>query len=171
MYRGPLSALRFARAGRRMSAADLRRMVFCNKENDKNSRVRLVARQIRNARAEALFASMPLLKALRGVLSFAATDFEGESAKELKPNSEARRQVALADISRAYFNAKMDPLKPACVAFPPEHPQHGTHCGLLRRHLYGMQAAADGWQREYAGALVDNIGLFARSCLPMRLQV
>ena len=60
------------------------------------------------------------------------------------------------DISRAYFNAKMDPEKLTHVALLSEHPQHETNCGLLMRHMYGTQAAADGWQHEYAGTLDDK---------------
>ena len=28
-------------------------------------------------------------------------------------------------------------------------------CGLLRRHMYGTRRAADGWQSEYSGSLVE----------------
>ena len=44
------------------------------------------------------------------------------------------------------------------MALPAEDPDHETRCGLLLRRLYGTQAAADGWQHEYAGTLVEQMG-------------
>ena len=57
----------------------------------------------------------------------------------------------MVDISRAYFNASTEGSAPTYVALPPEHPGHGAKCGLLKKHMYGTRAAADGWQQEYAG--------------------
>ena len=67
--------------------------------------------------------------------------------------------MSFVDISRAYFNAKCDPDKPTYVELPPEDPDHGRMCGLLQRHMYGTRAAADGWQREYARTLTEDLGL------------
>ena len=36
---------------------------------------------------------------------------------------------------------------------PKEDPEHGEKCGLLRKHMYGTRAEADGWQQEYSGFL------------------
>ena len=132
--------------------------VCTNEGNNQNPnvRARLVARQICNAGECPLFAPTPPLDALRSVLSTAATDFEHDGPKDRRPESEGRWQVSFVDISRAHFNAKTDPEKPTYVALPTEHPQHETHCGLLMRHMYGTQAAADGWQHEYARTRVDK---------------
>ena len=70
------------------------------------------------------------------------------------------------DISLAYDHASTDPEKPTYVALPAEHPQHATHCGLLVRHMCGMQAATDGWQHEYAGTLVDKMGFVQGVAIP-----
>ena len=59
--------------------------------------------------------------------------------------------MSVVDISRAYFNASTEGFAPTYVALPPEHPMHGTKCGLLKKHMYGTRAAADAWQQEYAG--------------------
>ena len=41
--------------------------------------------------------------------------------------------------------------EPTYVMLPPEHPDHARGCcGLLRKHMYGTRAAADGWQQEYS---------------------
>ena len=55
-------------------------------------RSRLVARQIRGASEDPLFASTPPLEARRAILSYASTDMEGERPKCRKP--EVAEQVA-----------------------------------------------------------------------------
>ena len=59
------------------------------------------------------------------------------------------------DISRAYFNAKIDESDPVYVELPPEIDAPEGSCALLRRHMYGTRRAADGWQTEYSSALID----------------
>ena len=61
------------------------------------------------------------------------------------------------DISRAYFNAKKDPeASPTYVELPEEDPGKAAGlAGLLRVHMYGTRAAADGWHSEYSGVLTD----------------
>ena len=62
--------------------------------------------------------------------------------------------MSAIDISRAYFNASTDDSVATYVALPPEHPDYGKDmCGLLKKHMYGTRAAADGWQQEYSGYL------------------
>ena len=133
------------------------RWVDVNKGDDENPdiRSRLVARQMRGANEDPMFAPTPPLEALRTVLSYAATDIDGEKPKCRDGNSPDRMQISLIDISRAYFNAKTDPANPTYVALPTEDPDHRTTCGLLLKHMYGTQAAADGWQQEYSGSLID----------------
>ena len=65
-------------------------------------------------------------------------------------------QISLIHMSRAYFNAKCDPEKSTCVASPIEHHDYPSTCGLLFKHKYGPQAAADGWQQEYSQTLIDH---------------
>ena len=133
------------------------RWVDVNKGDDEHPEIRsrLVARQIRGANEDPMFAPTPPLEALRTVLSYAATDLEGEKPKCRDGRSPNRIQISLIDISRAYFNAKTDPDNPTYVAFPSEDPRHGSTCGLLLKHMYGTQAAADGWQQEYSQTMIN----------------
>ena len=55
--------------------------------------------------------------------------------------------------------------KPTYVALPKEDPDHGVMCGLLKKHMYGTRAAADGWQQEYSGFL-RSIGFAQGSSCP-----
>ena len=122
------------------------RWVDANKgdEETPDIRSRLVARQIRAAGKDPMFAPTPPLEALRTVLSYAATDVEGAVPKCRDGKSPERVQIFLIDISRAYFNAKCDPDNPTFVCLPTEDPDHQGVCGLLMKHMYGTQAAADG---------------------------
>ena len=133
------------------------RWVDVNKGDDENPEIRsrLVARQIRGCNEDPMFAPTPPLEALRTVLSYAATDIDGEAPRCRAAGSPDRMQISLIDISRAYFNAKCDPENPTYVALPSEDPDHETTCGLLLKHMYGTQAAADGWQQEYSSTLID----------------
>ena len=113
------------------------RWVDVNKGDDAcpDIRSRLVARQIRGANEDPMFAPTPPLEALRTILSYAATDLEGQAPKCRDPNSPNRIQISLIDISRAYFNAKCDPAKPTYVALPTEDSQYQSTCGLLLKHM------------------------------------
>ena len=63
-------------------------------------------------------------------------------------------QISMIDISRAYFNAKTDPARPTYVELPAEAGAPPGSCALLRRHMYGTQRAAEGWQDECSSALL-----------------
>ena len=52
----------------------------------------------------------------------------------------------MMDISRAYFNAKLDPGVLPYVQLPEEDKDHDSQFAPLVRHMYGTRAAADGWQ-------------------------
>ena len=99
----------------------------------------------------------PPLEALRTVLSMAATNLPGDRPHVRDPKSDMRTQVMVVDISRAYFNAKKDPDgSPTYVELPEEDPDKAAgKVGLLRVHMYGTRAAADGWHNEYSSALTD----------------
>ena len=88
------------------------------------------------------------------VLSCAVSNIVGEAPKTWDPLSEDRMQILLIDISRAYFNAKTDDSRPTYVDLPPEANAPPGTCALLRRHMYGTQRAAEGWQDEYSSSLV-----------------
>ena len=86
--------------------------VDVNKGDDlsPNYRSRLVARDIRLPGEQAIFAPTPPLEALRTVLSVATTDWKGAKRKHVRSHdSEQRTQIFFIDVSRAYFNAKLDP--------------------------------------------------------------
>ncbi len=134
------------------------RWVDVNKGDEANPkyRSRLVARQIKalDRSGATYFAPAPPLEALRTVLSMAMTRV-GAHQPIWDPSSDRRQQTSFVDVSRAYFNAKVDREKAPCfVALPPEDAESETMCGELVRHMYGTRIAADGWQEEYSTLLV-----------------
>ena len=64
--------------------------------------------------------------------------------------------IYFMDISRAYFNAKVDEDDPAYVELPPEIDAPPGMCALLKRHMYGTRRAADGWQLQTARMFTLN---------------
>ena len=136
------------------------RWVDVNKGDDMNPRYRsrLVARQMKahDKSGASFFAPTPPLEALRTVLSLAATSV-GDWKPCYDPYSERRTQISLMDISRAYFNAKLDPGVMTYVQLPQEDKDHEDQCARLVRHMYGTRAAADGWQEEYSTFLVETL--------------
>ena len=133
------------------------RWVADNKGDDLNSKIRsrLVASEIRLKGEEAIFAPTPPPESLRMVLSHATTQFPNENAKIWDGESPDRQMIYFMDISRAYFNAKVDEADPVYVELPPEIDGPPSSCALLRRHMYGTRRAADGWQSEYSSSLVE----------------
>ena len=132
--------------------------VDVNKGDDLTPRYRsrLVAREVRRAGEDPIFAPAPPLEAVRTIFSIAATDLPGEDAHDRDPESEMRTQVSLMDISRAYLSAHTDPDKPTYVALPREHEGSSRGmCGLCLRHMYGTRKAGDGWHCEYSGTLIE----------------
>ena len=86
-------------------------------------------------------------------MAIATTDSPGQLLHDRDGNSERRTQISAVAVSRAYFNAATDNDKQTYVMLPPEDLDHKDKCGLLRKHMYGTRAAADGWQQEYSGFL------------------
>jgi len=136
------------------------RWVDVSKGDDMNPRYRsrLVARQMKahDKSGASFFAPTPPLEALRTVLSLAATRV-GDWQPCYDQRSERRTQISLMDISRAYFNAKLDPGVLTYVQLPEEDKDHEGQCAQLVRHMYGTRAAADGWQEEYSTFLVETL--------------
>ena len=128
-------------------------------DDEPNYRSRLVAREIRLPGEDPIFAPTPPLESVRMVLSLAATNLPGETKHVREAESEWRTQISIIDISRAYFNAKksMD-VDPTYVELPEEDPAKASGmCGLLKVHMYGTRAAADGWHGEYS-TFMKSIG-------------
>ena len=136
------------------------RWIEANKgdDDDPNIRCRLVAREIRKACEDPIFAPTPPLESLRTILLLAATDFRGAAKKIRDSQSADRIQVSFIDISRAYFCAATDLKDPTSVELLPQDPDNGTLVGRLCKHMYGTRKAADGWHCEYAGRLVHELG-------------
>ena len=136
------------------------RWIDTNKGDDDhpNYRSRLVAREIRRAGEDPIFAPTPPLESLRTIISLAATNVRGAKQHVRDPKSEHRTQVSFMDISRAYFCAATDPNDPTYVELPQEDKDCGVKVGLLKKHMYGTRRAADGWHCEYAGRLVREMG-------------
>ena len=90
------------------------RWIDTNKGNDDapNVRCRLLAREIRRAGEDPVFAPTPPLESLRTVVSLAATDFQGAPKKDRGPTSPNRIHVSFIDIRRAYCCAATDPNDP-----------------------------------------------------------
>ncbi len=137
------------------------RWVDVNKGDDVNPkyRSRLVARQLKalDRSNSSYFAPTPPLEALRTVLSMAATRI-GSWRPIWEPTSARRMQISFVDISRAYFNAKLDENESTYVNLPDEDEDSAEYCAKLLRHMYGTRAAADGWQEEYSSFMVETLG-------------
>ena len=96
---------------------------------------------------------------MRTIMSLAATEIKGVVSHDRHPQSERRTQISIVDISRAYFNAKVDPEHPAFVELPNEDPDKSKGmCGQLDYHMYGARPAGKGWHTEYYSYLVDHMG-------------
>ncbi len=134
------------------------RWVDVNKGDDMcpNYRSRLVARQMKayDKSGQSYFAPAPPLEALRTVLSLAMTR-TGDHQPVWDPASPDRTQISFVDVTRAYFNARLDEAdEPVFVDLPPEDADHRDMCAQLLRHMYGTRMAADGWQEEYSTMLI-----------------
>jgi len=134
------------------------RWVDVNKGDDQNPkyRSRLVARQLKatDRSGQSFFAPAPPIEALRTVLALSQTKI-GSWQPDWDPMSPNRVQVSTVDVSRAYFNAKVDEDQPCFVELPAEINAAHDMCGQLLRHMYGTRMAADGWQEEYSTLLVS----------------
>ena len=99
-----------------------------------------MAREIRRKGENPIFAPTPPLESLRAILSLTATqEFWPEEVWNASETSDQRLQVSMIDISRAYFNAKVDESDPVYVELPPEIDAPPGSCALLRRHMYGTR--------------------------------
>ena len=85
------------------------------------------------------------------VLSHATIQFPNATTKIRDGESPDRQMIYFMDISRPYFNAKVDESDPVYVELPPELDAPPGSCALLRRHMYGTRRSADNWRSEYSG--------------------
>ena len=117
-----------------------------------------MAREIRTAGQDAIFAPTPPLESLRMILSMGTAKFEGGKGFQpcSDPQSENRTQLPMIDISRAYFNAKTDEEYLTYVECLNEIDASPVMCGLLRRHMYGTHRSAEGWQDESSSTLASR---------------
>ena len=104
----------------------------------------LQGKSIRLKGEEPIFAPTPPLDSTSMVISHATTQFPNETTKILDGESPDSQMIYLIDISRAYFNARVDESDPVCVELLPEIDAPPRNCALLRRHMYGTRRAADG---------------------------
>ena len=128
------------------------RWVDVNKGDDVHPeyRSRLVAKHIRYKGTESAFAAMPPVEAVRVIVSLLATALPGEKFEKYGPG---RMQLSVIDIKRAYFNAIVPDDEPHFVELPPEDPDHGRYEGRALKYMYGLQKAAEGWERHYTEVL------------------
>ena len=113
-----------------------------------NVRCRWVARDFKprgERDREDLFADMPPLEAKRLLLRMTKIDDWKNGRKRII-------KVLLIDVRKAHLNAVCE--EDAFVEIPPESIlyQEGK-CGKLKRWLYGMRPAAQGWQKDYTAKL------------------
>ena len=128
------------------------RWVDVNKGDDQRPqyRSRLVAKQIRFKGTEPTFAAMPPIEAVRTIASLLATTLPGEDFRKYGPK---RMQVSVIDIKRAYFNAVVPESEPQFVELPEEDPDHKRCEGRVMKYMYGLQKAAEGWEKHYTEIL------------------
>ena len=74
-----------------------------------------MAREIRLKGEKAIFAPTPPLESLRMVFSHATTQSPNETTKIWDGEGTDRQMIYFMDISRAYFNAKVDEADPMYV--------------------------------------------------------
>ena len=98
---------------------------------------------------------MPPLESLGMVLSHASTQFPNETPKVWDAESPHRQIIYFMKISKSYFNAKVYDSDPVHVELPPEIDAPLGNCARQHRHMYCTHQAADGWQSECSGSLVE----------------
>ena len=140
------------------------RWVDTNKGDDERPqcRKRLVAQQVRFKGSEAVFAAMLPVEAVRMIASLLATALPGEDFKKHGPQ---RIQVSVVDNKRAYFNAVVPDDEPQYVQLPPEDPEHERCEGKVLKFMYGLQKAAEGWEKHYTNVL-EKMGFRRRRAGP-----
>ena len=123
------------------------RWVDVNKgtEEKPNYRSRLVARdfKVKGDDRENIFAAMPPLEAKAILMAAAACRWRRWQAGKEKD----LWKLLFVDVKKAHTYAKCDD-EDAFVELPEEDWEEGR-CGKLRRWLYGMRGAAQGWERDY----------------------
>ena len=115
------------------------RWVNCNKGDADHPeiRCRLVCQEVKSYNSDEFFAATPPGETLKMIVSMAAED--------------VKKEVILVDISRAYFNARIE--RQVFVELPEELKVGKHFVGELRKCMYGTRDAAQGWEHTYRKAL------------------
>ena len=95
---------------------------------------------------EDFFAGTPPLEAKKLLFKIAAKKMKGAKWGREK------LKILFMDVRKAHLNAECD--DQIYVELPEEAEAPGK-CGLLKRWLYGMRGAAQGWEKHYTAKLLD----------------
>ena len=90
---------------------------------------------------EDLFAGMPPLEAKKALFKMAAARMKGKGTRRGK-----KMKIMFIDVRKAHLNGVCN--EEVYVELPEEAEAPGK-CGKLKRWLYGMRGAAQGWERNY----------------------
>ena len=123
------------------------------RRKDEGVRARLVAQQFNLSVRHDTFAATPGLKAVRFLLSRAAS---GRPSR-----GQGVRQLALYDIEVAFFHAMLDPREPRMYMKVPLDVLPAGRLARLLRAMYGTRKASSSWQDE-AARVLTVLGGFRR---------
>ena len=99
---------------------------------------------------EDLFAAMPPLEAKKILFRLATLQ---------KPRADgAKLGLLMIDVKKAHLNGRCEK-DDVFVELPVEAGAKPGTCGRLRRWLYGMRPAANGWEKDYSEKLESGLGL------------
>jgi len=113
----------------------------------------LAAKDFKRKGEDSIFAFTPPLEAPRSILMMVATP-SSWAPGWICLEGPHRIQISFADISRAYFHARIGDDNKLYVELPSEDEDFGSDmCGRLNVHIYGTRHAAEGWHSKYVGSL------------------
>ena len=103
-----------------------------------------------------LFAGTPPLEAKKMLMMMATTHGIGTGVKD-------HLKIDFIDVSRAYFHARAR--REVFIKLPPEDHEDGM-CGKLVKAMYGTRDAAQNWEMEYTGFMIEDGGFTQCSSTP-----